>query len=72
MKIERLVGFHVLSPNAGEITQGFAIAFKAKATKEDFRSLVGIHPTVAEVPWPFFKAQFRLPQNENIFYFFSL
>jgi len=25
---ERVVGFHVLGPNAGEITQGFAIAIK--------------------------------------------
>jgi len=44
----RVVGYHVLSPNAGEITQGVAIAMKCGATKEQFDSCVGIHPTSAE------------------------
>jgi thioredoxin/glutathione reductase (selenoprotein) len=46
---ERVVGFHILSPNAGEITQAIGIAMKLGATKEDFDSTIGIHPTVAEV-----------------------
>lgn len=46
---EKAVGFHILSPNAGEITQGFAIGMKMGATKADFDQLIGIHPTVAEV-----------------------
>ncbi|KAL0271435.1 UNVERIFIED_CONTAM: hypothetical protein PYX00_008532 [Menopon gallinae] len=44
-----VVGFHILSPNAGEITQGFAIGLKMNATKTDFDDLIGIHPTCAEV-----------------------
>jgi len=44
----RVVGFHILGPNAGEVTQGFAIALKLNARKADFDRLVGIHPTVAE------------------------
>lgn len=44
-----MVGFHILSPNAGEITQGFAIGLKLGATKADFDNLIGIHPTIAEV-----------------------
>ena len=44
-----VVGFHLLSPNAGEITQGVAVALKAGATRRDFNSTVGIHPTIAEV-----------------------
>ena len=43
------MGFHILSPNAGEITQGFGIGLKLGATKADFDNLIGIHPTVAEV-----------------------
>lgn len=43
------MGLHILSPDAGEITQGFAIALKLDATKADFDRLIGIHPTVAEV-----------------------
>jgi len=46
---EKVVGLHVLSPNAGEITQGFGIALKMGATKADFDDLVGIHPTCAEI-----------------------
>jgi len=45
---ERVIGFHYLGPNAGEVTQGFALAMKLGATKEDFDDVVGIHPTVAE------------------------
>jgi len=44
----RVIGFHYVGPNAGEITQGFALSLKLKATKEDFDSVVGIHPTDAE------------------------
>jgi len=45
---EKVVGFHYLGPNAGEVTQGFGIALKMGATKTDFDNLVGIHPTTAE------------------------
>ena len=44
----RVIGFHVLGPNAGEITQGVGVAIKCGATKEDFDNTVGIHPTVGE------------------------
>lgn len=44
----RVIGFHVLSPNAGEITQGYAVAMRLGATKDDFDMTVGIHPTCAE------------------------
>ncbi|KAJ7353844.1 thioredoxin reductase [Desmophyllum pertusum] len=46
---ERVVGFHIVGPNAGEVTQGYAIAIKLGATKKDFDRTVGIHPTVSEV-----------------------
>uniref|UniRef100_A0A8D2L221 Thioredoxin reductase 1, cytoplasmic n=1 Tax=Varanus komodoensis TaxID=61221 RepID=A0A8D2L221_VARKO len=46
---ERVIGFHVLGPNAGEITQGFAAAIKCGMTKEQLDSTIGIHPVCAEV-----------------------
>ncbi|KAL7060614.1 hypothetical protein AAHC03_09953 [Spirometra sp. Aus1] len=46
---EPVVGFHVLGPNAGEITQGYAVAMKMGATKADFDRTIGIHPTCSEV-----------------------
>jgi len=45
---ERVVGFHTLGPNAGEVTQGFGAAIKCGATKADFDATIGIHPTFAE------------------------
>jgi len=43
------VGFHVLSDNAGEITQGYSVAMRCGATKADFDNTIGIHPTISEV-----------------------
>lgn len=45
---ERVVGWHYVGPDAGEITQGFGLTLKLGATKADFDNLVGIHPTSAE------------------------
>jgi thioredoxin reductase (NADPH) len=45
---EKVVGAHILGPNAGEIIQGLAVAIKAGATKEHLDDCVGIHPTFAE------------------------
>lgn len=45
---EKVLGFHFVGPNAGEITQGFALAVRLGAKKSDFNKLVGIHPSDAE------------------------
>jgi len=45
---ERVVGAHMLGPDAGEIIQGIAIAVKLGATKAQFDATIGIHPTAAE------------------------
>lgn len=45
---DRVVGVHMVGPDAGEIMQGIAIALKAGATKAMFDSTIGIHPTGAE------------------------
>ena len=44
----RVVGLHICGPNAGEMTQGFAVALKLGAKKKDFDNTVGIHPTNVE------------------------
>jgi thioredoxin reductase (NADPH) len=43
-----IIGFHYIGPNAGEITQGFALAMSIKTTKHDLDRIPGIHPTSAE------------------------
>lgn len=45
---EKVIGFHILTPNAGEITQGVAAAMKSGVTKAVLDDTIGIHPTVAE------------------------
>jgi glutathione reductase (NADPH) len=47
-KSDRVVGLHMVGPEAGEIVQGFAVALKAGATKAVFDATIGIHPTAAE------------------------
>ena len=47
-KTDRVVGCHILGPDAGEIMQGIGIAIKCGATKAQFDATIGIHPTSAE------------------------
>ena len=45
---DRVLGCHMVGPEAGEIIQGLAVAIKAGATKQIFDETLGIHPTAAE------------------------
>jgi glutathione reductase (NADPH) len=45
---QRVLGAHMIGPEAGEIIQGVAIAVKLGATKAQFDATIGIHPTAAE------------------------
>lgn len=45
---DRVIGCHMVGPDAGEIVQGLAVAMLAGATKAMFDATIGIHPTAAE------------------------
>jgi glutathione reductase (NADPH) len=45
---DRVLGVHMVGPDAGETTQGLGIALRAGATKAIFDTTIGIHPTAAE------------------------
>ena len=45
---ERVLGCHVIGEGADEMMQGFAVAMRMGATKEDFDDTVAIHPSNAE------------------------
>ena len=47
-KNERIIGCHVIGEGADEMLQGFAVAIKKGATKQEFDDTVAIHPTSAE------------------------
>ena len=48
MDFDKVLGMHLVGFHAGEIIQGYALAFKKGITKDDLTMLVGIHPTSAE------------------------
>ncbi len=48
MKSDRVVGVHILGPDAAEIVQMAAIALRLGVTKAQFDATIGIHPTGAE------------------------
>lgn len=45
---DKVLGAHMVGPDAGEIIQGIAIAIRMGATKAQFDQTIGIHPTAAE------------------------
>ena len=45
---DRVVGCHIVGPDAGEMIQLVGIAVKMGATKADFDATMAVHPTAAE------------------------
>ncbi len=45
---QRVVGCHIVGPDAGEIVQMAAIAMRMGATKQDFDNTMALHPSAAE------------------------
>ena len=45
---EKVIGVHLFGPGSDEMLQGFAVAIRMGATKQDFDDTVAIHPTSAE------------------------
>ncbi|XP_077600329.1 thioredoxin reductase 2, mitochondrial-like [Stigmatopora nigra] len=45
---QKIVGLHFTGPNAGEVTQGFALGLQCGATYSHLLETIGIHPTCAE------------------------
>jgi glutathione reductase (NADPH) len=45
---QRVLGAHMVGPEASEIIQGFAVALNCGATKRQLDATIGIHPTMAE------------------------
>ncbi|MGE5307180.1 MAG: glutathione-disulfide reductase [Alphaproteobacteria bacterium] len=45
---DKVLGCHMVGPDAGEVIQGLAVAMNCGATKAQFDATIGIHPTAAE------------------------
>ncbi len=63
-KSDRVLGCHMLGPDAPEIIQGLAIAVKCGASKRMFDQTVGIHPSAAEEFVTMRDKTVRQPQKE--------
>ena len=45
---KKILGFHMVGSEAGEIIQGLAVSLKIGVTKDQLDSVLGVHPSSAE------------------------
>jgi glutathione reductase (NADPH) len=61
----RVLGAHILGPDAGEMAQLLAIPIKARLTKDDFDRAMAVHPTAAEELVTMYKPTYRVRKGER-------
>jgi glutathione reductase (NADPH) len=59
-KSRRVLGAHILGPDAGETAQLLAIPIKAGLTKDDFDRTMAVHPTMAEELVTMYQPSYRV------------
>jgi len=62
----RVVGAHILGPDAGEMAQLLGIAVKAKLTKDDFDRTMAVHPSAAEELVTMYQPSYRIRNGERV------
>ncbi|MCP4319393.1 MAG: glutathione-disulfide reductase [Hyphomicrobiales bacterium] len=62
----RVIGAHILGPDAGELAQVLAIALKAGCTKDDFDRTMAVHPTAAEELVTMYQPSYRIRNGERV------
>jgi glutathione reductase (NADPH) len=62
---DRVLGVHILGPDAGEIIQSLAIAVKMGAKKADFDRTMALHPSAAEELVTLYTPSYRLKGGER-------
>ena len=63
---DRVVGAHVLGPDAGEMAQLLGVALKAGLAKADFDRTMAIHPTAAEELVTMYAPTYRVRNGERV------
>jgi glutathione reductase (NADPH) len=61
----KVLGVHILGPEAGEMAQLLGIALKAGCSKDDFDRTMAVHPTAAEELVTMYKPSYRLKNGER-------
>ena len=62
----RVLGAHVLGPDAGEMAQLLGIAVKARLTKDDFDATMAVHPSAAEELVTMYQPTYRVRHGERV------
>ncbi len=62
----KVVGAHIMGPDAGEMAQLLGISLKAGVTKDDFDRTMAVHPTAAEELVTMYKPSYRLVRGEKV------
>jgi len=62
----RVVGAHVLGPDAGELAQILGICVKAELTKDAFDRTMAVHPTAAEELVTMYEPSYRIRAGERV------
>ena len=62
----RVVGCHILGPDAGELAQVLGIAVKAGLTKDDFDRTMALHPSAAEELVTMYSPSWRVKRGERV------
>ncbi|MCA0013413.1 glutathione-disulfide reductase [Mesorhizobium sp. B292B1B] len=63
---KKVLGAHILGPDAGEMAQLLAIPLKAGLVKDDFDRTMAVHPTAAEELVTMYKPTYRVKDGERI------
>ncbi|MEP1207978.1 MAG: glutathione-disulfide reductase [Rhizobiaceae bacterium] len=63
---EKVVGAHILGPDAGEMAQILAIPMKMGATKEDFDRTMALHPSAAEELVTMYEPSYTVENGERV------
>ncbi|AZN71796.1 glutathione-disulfide reductase [Georhizobium profundi] len=62
----KVLGVHILGPEAGEMAQLLGIALKAGATKDDFDRTMAVHPTAAEELVTMYNPTYRIKDGKRV------
>lgn len=62
----KVLGAHILGPDAGEMAQLLGIPIKAGLTKDDFDRTMAVHPTAAEELVTMYKPSYRVENGERV------
>lgn len=62
----RVLGAHILGPDAGEMAQLLGIPLKAGVSKDDFDRTMAVHPTAAEELVTMYKPTYRVRNGQRI------